>query len=213
MTIQEFSPPFLAFCEVFNRTFSDDGVALWYAAFADLPAREFSLAVSRFIREAKGGEFPTPGELRKLCPSGCRDEDRAQVAWSVAVIASRRHGYNQSVNFEDPLVNATIRLMGGWEEFRNWTPKEAPFREREFLAKYQLLCRTGAGDGSPLIGFCDRSNRANGHERGEAPVQVPCGLSAHPMARRLKFEAAKRLTGPAAASLRGIGLVPDGVST
>ena len=208
MTFNEFASPFLAFCEVFNRTFSDDGIDMWFRSFSDLPVAEFQVAIARFIREAKSGTFPTPGEIRKLCPSGMADEDRSLVAWNAAVKASRCYGFDATVDFSDRIINAVIRQMGGWEEFRDWDASERKWKEREFRAKYEHIARTGSGDGSPLIGFIDRTNIANGHERREPITRIAVRLSQHPMAATLEYTNTVQRLGISSPAVALIGEMP-----
>lgn len=207
MTRKEFIGPFHGFCEAFNRTFSTDGIDVWYAAVADLPREQFVTAVARFIREAGSRDFPTPGELRKFCPSGMRDDDRAAAAYVIAAKAARDWGGDRSIDFDDLVINATIRRMGGWEAFCERTGDN--WKQRDFQQAYQSIARTGAGDGSPLLGMIARVNAG-------LPVTPPlsrvkCGLPAHPVAQRLTREEPVRIE-QRPKSLRLIARTPEEVA-
>lgn len=205
MTFEEFAGPFMGFREVFNRDMSDDGVALWYAAFSDIPVAEFTQAVARFIREAGAKDFPTPGEIRKLCPSGMKDDDRSLAAYQIASRGARQWGGDRSVDFDDPLINATIRRMGGWERFCEQAGDT--WKEREFRLQYQSVARTGTGDSSALPGMAARVNV--GLLRPEVPQCIETGLPVHPVAKRLTRQATARLgAGPATRHLTSIGNLP-----
>lgn len=130
-----------------------------------------ALATSRFM--------PAPSELRELgghlSPSAM-----ALHGWNAVTQAIREHGAYESVSFDDPTINATIRSLGGWqricglesEELEKWTRKE-------FAATYAQLAAFGVhgGQGAPLPGIHEANNRANGHPV-EAPKQIENHVSA-----------------------------------
>jgi len=122
--------------------------------------------------------MPTVSELRALTGE-TTPEDRALLAWGAFEKAVVRVGYYRSPNFDDPLINATVRHLGGWtrvceldgEEFDKWLRKD-------FLKTYEALSRTGVGDeqAAPLVGYAERQNRSLGYDRSEDRCDVRTGL-------------------------------------
>lgn len=89
---------------------------------------------------------PSVAELRDLAgvPSG---RHRAELAFAALDAAITSHGAYRVVSFDDPLINAAVRLLAGWprvcalptEEFAKWY-------RREFLEVYERLATHGASD-------------------------------------------------------------------
>lgn len=192
-----------AFFEVRNVKVTADALRMWVDALSDLTHEQLVDAVRRFNREST--EYPTPAAVRRYAGGGSAvSEDRARVAWSVVRREIRRTGGYESIEFDDQVTNATIRAMGGWDKLCEVTEDTLPFRERDFLANYMAICRTGIGDGRPLVGIVARTNAGNGFKKPE-PMRIETGLAPHPVAARLGHagsrpgisqasELAKRLT-------------------
>ena len=92
--------------------------------------------------------MPVPAELRELAGTGGDSyESMAERAFHALDKAVSSLGGDKSVNFHDGAINATVRLLGGWqkccdqprEEFEKWYRKD-------FLKTYINICRNGAGE-------------------------------------------------------------------
>ncbi len=98
-----------------------------------------------------------------------------------------QHGYIRTVTFDDAVINATIRSLGGWERLCE-TPAEKfdVFTRRDFESAYTRLARSGVGEehGAPLVGWIDRTNYVNGHGAGE-PLLIATGLPPLPNSPRI----------------------------
>lgn len=127
--------------------------------------------------------LPTPAELRELV-AGPKAEDRAVKAWACFERAVVVHGGYASVVFSDPVLNATIRSLGGWQrccalpvdEFDKWL-------RQDFLKSYAALCRTGVGPEAALPhgGIHESRNLLHGHtSRVRAPLLIEVDLPAVP---------------------------------
>lgn len=142
----------------------------------DLPAIEH--AIDRALRECKF--MPKPVELRALAGE-MSNEQRAVLAWDALKKAISQHGAYRAVDFDDPLINATVRNLGGWtalcekpnEEFDKWTRKD-------FERVYASMCSSGTSPESCLAlpGRCDAENGARGFAV-EPPRRVLTGLPEH----------------------------------
>ena len=173
----------------------------YWIGLADLELHEVETACARALRESEF--FPKPVELRRMAGHMAADM-RAVLAWGAVVSAIGRFGYMSSVDFDDPLVNATVRNMGGWprlcampsDEFEVWGRKE-------FERVYASLCESGtsAEACAYLPGAAEGHNAAKGHHV-EPPRCMECRLPPH------NAEVMRRLTDNGNA-LRLVGAIAE----
>ena len=147
----------------------------------DLPIEAVETAVARALKECTF--MPPPAELRKLSGCGMTPDDRAVLAWEVFQEAVSHHGYYESVNFDDPVINATVRNLGGWMPLiERLDVDDLKWVRKEFLQTYAALARTGISReaGLALLGFCDQQNQLTGYpDAVKEPVLIECGLPPH----------------------------------
>ena len=150
----------------------------YWMGLKDLELRDVERAVERALTTCK--HMPRPVELRELSGEMSTDQ-RAVVAWdALRKTISLRGGY-ASVDFDDPVINATVRNLGGWskicatptEEFEKWTRKD-------FERVYASLCQSGvtAEAAAHLPGAHEIQNSAQGYLTG-GPFRVATGLPPH----------------------------------
>lgn len=180
-------------CEAYGRT----ATAATFAAYElglegiDLPA--IKAAVTQSLR--RGKFMPSPAELREMSGE-LKPEDRAQRAWLAVGQAMHEHGGYRTVTFDDVVINAAVRSVGGWERICETDPKEfESHTRREFLKAYASLCIAGVGEeqAAPLIGIFDRMNAVKGHAPQEVRI-VETGLPPVPGAPRISAPARPRIT-------------------
>lgn len=165
-----------ALAELFDKQISQTGLILYVHALRDIPDEAIEQAAARAAETCKF--MPRPVEIRELAGES-RTEDRALLAWQVFEAAVESVGVYRSPNFDDPLINATVRSLGGWQliceqpvtEFDKWT-------RQNFIKTYTAFARTGISQeaGEPLVGFFERQNAILGYKRPEDQVQVATGL-------------------------------------
>lgn len=136
-------------------------LAAYSAALSNIPPLDVEGAVNRAITECQF--MPTAAELRTFC--GIKiGAARSTLAFYAAKIAIKTHGSYRSLNFDDPITNATIRLMGGWPSFCNVRPGDEmdKWKRQEFERTYDDLWRSGASPDlcKPLRGLVDMENGA-----------------------------------------------------
>ena len=157
----------------------------YWMGLADLPIEVVERAVVQAIRECKF--MPTVAELRESAGQ-IRPEQRATVAWSVLQDASRDNGYS-TVVFDDPILTATVRRMGGWPavcEYFDVEPHqwlEGVFQKR-FTDLYTSLLARGISEteAAPLPGFFEQDNRLHGYlDAIPATKCIACDLPALPV--------------------------------
>lgn len=157
---------------------------MWVDALSDLKQEQLVDAIRRFNREST--EYPTPAAVRRYAGAVAASiEDRARVAWSIVRREISRTGAYDSIDFDDAVTNATVRAMGGWERMCDVTTDVLPFREKDFIANYLSICRTGVGDGAPLLGLYAKANAPKGLPAPN-PKRITTGLSPHPLSGRLE---------------------------
>ena len=157
--------------ETFNRPVTDVTVRAYAMALDDLPMAAIEQAARRALRESTF--FPTAHDIRKL--AGCVDgAERVAIAWDVFEKAVVQHGGYRSVCFDDPVLNATIMNLGGWqaccekpvEEFDKWLRKS-------FERVYAAFMSSRRGSTSALLGICDSENVGYPMQR---PERIETGL-------------------------------------
>ena len=120
-------------------------------ALNDLPIEVIRHAVWLALRECKF--VPAPEELRKL--AGVMDpKQRVLIAWDILQCAAKKHGYRKSVDFDDVLLNATIRALGGWEHFVQMSVAERHgWYKKDFDRVYLAMIQGWFTDamGAPLM--------------------------------------------------------------
>lgn len=174
----EFAQAITALAASFRAESDEAMLEGYWWALDDLPLEAVQRAVRSAMRQCKF--MPAAFELREL--SGVMsNQARAVLAWAAFEKAVRIHGGYETINFDDPLINATVRNLGGWErccllpceEFDKWLRKDF---ERVYLAL--LSSGVSAEAAAPLIGVFDRENLLTGYE-GRKPVLFVTGLPAH----------------------------------
>lgn len=145
----------------------------YWLALDDLPIGSVERGAASAMRECKF--MPTPVELRELAGE-LRAADRAVLAWSAFERAVSAIGAYRSVDFDDPLANATVRHLGGWERVCGLTVSEFDtWLRKDFLRAYETFCRTGVSPeaAAPLVGIHQKENRLLGHDDPATARLVP----------------------------------------
>ena len=141
--------------EAYGVELSPVKVVAYYLTVADIPEAEVEAAMNTALRALK--YFPSPAELREQIEGNIND--RAYVAYSTLLRATKEHGYYASVKFEDPLIMTVVEHMGGWMEWCQLTAKEQSYRKQEFVSLYRFFAtKDGIKPPHHLIGFEEASN-------------------------------------------------------
>jgi hypothetical protein len=169
----------------FGRKASETQLSGYEWALEDIDPAVVRAAIAVYLKQPN--DHPaSPGKLRELC-GVTSTEDRALMAWA-AVQRAVPIGSYKSIDFDDGVINAVIRTMGGWvallarcgEDFDVWARKT-------FVETYAAYCRTGVnGDACrPLPGLSDTGEHEVGHIDGvknmialPGPVEFVTGLPA-----------------------------------
>ena len=200
ITLEQFSAGLDKLRAVFPRqmALTDEQLVIWTENLADLDPDQWERAVSTAIRE--GDDWPTIAKLRRYGLGGVGLEDRAAAAWNELRDAITLHGGHESVEFEDPVIAATVRAMfGGWVELCEQPAGglDDAFVQGQWIKTYCRLCRGGITrrQAAPFAGYLDRDAG-----RVTTPKRIETALGAHE---------GLRIAGP---EQQRIGEVPKSVS-
>ena len=160
----------------FDKKIGEDVLEAYWMALRDLPMESFKEAAREAMKASEW--MPKPAHLRRMAGE-VGPGHRAAIAWQTVRKALSQHGTYTSVDFDDPVINATIRNLGGWvalgrakaKDFDVWTRKEF---ERVYAAIYE----TGMSSelGKYLVGISEQSN--TGVYAINPPISVRTGLPA-----------------------------------
>lgn len=157
-----------AFFTTHSITVDADGLRMWLDAFNGMPIDAIELAIRRFNAESE--VRPTPAGVRKFAGvAGLTDEQRAQAAWRVVRSTILRYGAYYRISFDDPLIHAAIRAIGGWTQLCNTPSEEMHWKAKAFVDAYVSVARSGIGEFQPLAGLL----------QSQQPVEVVTGLLPH----------------------------------
>lgn len=165
--IREFREFLVGALAFWGQSVSEFTLSVWWEAMLpyDLPA--VRKAMSRHAMNPDSGQFaPKPADVVKML--GGTTQDAALVAWAKVDRAVRRVGTYASVCFDDPIINAVLMDMGGWEPLGNKSEDEWPFIAKEFQTRYRGARMVGIQSyPSHLAGISERQNGALGFKSDE----------------------------------------------
>lgn len=167
-----------AFFTVRNVTVTGDSLRMWIDALGGLSEQQIEQAIRRYNRECS--DYPTPAKLRSYASGSAAlsDEQRAQVAWGSVRSTVLKYGAYWAIKFDDPIIHAAIRQIGGWVNLCNTQHDEMHWKQKGFCAAYVEIARHGIGDGRPVSGMMTN---------GAAPVDVAVGLTKHSAQNSLTY--------------------------
>ncbi|MBN2118554.1 MAG: hypothetical protein JW730_18415 [Anaerolineales bacterium] len=148
-----------ATAEIYGKTLSDTAIGLYWQALKGQSLDEVKRGISAHIAAPDCGRFmPRPADI--LRPFA-RVEKEPIIAWSQVARAMIKHGSYQSVCFEDGVINAVIRDLGGWIWICNQNIDE-PWVQKEFERKYEAYRRERITHTERLPGYFEIDNHAKG---------------------------------------------------
>jgi hypothetical protein len=158
-----------AFFSARNVSIDADGLRMWLSAFRDLTPEAVATAIDRFNQEST--DHPTPAGVRRYAgAAGLTDEQRAQAAWRVVRSAVARYGAYYAISFDDQIIHAAIRSIGGWVNLCNTQHDELQWKAKQFVDAYVNVARSGIGEFHPIAGLLTNQPE---------PVQITTGLLPH----------------------------------
>jgi len=187
----------------FGRDVDEPLLLAYRMGLQDVPLLKFRAACGRAIGECD--RMPTVKELRVLAGVAVSTETRAILAFEVLGKSVSKVGAYRSIVFDDPILNATIGNLGGWEAICDAKADEweSFFRQR-FLKAYAANLEMKRGTMYAQLGICDRENGGNGFET-KPPVMVATEL---PKVPGLSYERPKPIASILGECVAMIGVEP-----
>ena len=213
---REFMKLLISTADLHRQELSSDVVEIWWRALKSFGLVQVKRAFSEHIQDPVKGEWmPKPANIiAKLKGS---PERSALLAWTEVEEAVSKVGRYETVQFADPVTNATIRNLGGWIWICDQNLDE-PWTQKEFERRYLAYSEIGAGLNEPLPGLLQIQNK--GHRGDPRMIGSNCGdqvrmIGADPGAKSLPLpedktdEVLKKLRQKASRNLHG---VPDAIA-
>jgi hypothetical protein len=154
--------------ELYNRSLTDASIELWWLACKKMSIESFEAAVARHMHDPQRGRFmPTPADLVHQI---ARRRPTAISAWAEVLDAMEAHGAYQSVVFQDGVINAVIRDLGGWPALcrRQGTDANPVWIRKEFEGRYEDYLLSGRFLRVRLPGLIELHNHNAGYSSPES---------------------------------------------
>lgn len=140
---QAFGVALAAMAATFRQELSKPAMQGYWIGLRDLPLAVVEDAIAKAMRDRKF--MPVPTELRELAHAGeLSPAMRSEKAWLVYCRAVDLIGPYQSIQFDDPVLNATAKAMGRWSQCDE-SPRDGYLHKR-FVDVYQALMTTGVSE-------------------------------------------------------------------
>lgn len=122
--------------ETYNKSITESVSEFYWDNLECFSWPDVEQAIRLHVNHPEQGEFmPKPSHIVRHI-KGASDHV-ALKAWSKVSFALRSVGAYESVAFDDPIIHAVIRDMGGWIELCHTETKQAPFLSLEFQKRYK----------------------------------------------------------------------------
>tara|TARA_R110000824_G_C15205494_1_gene676134 strand:+ start:997 stop:1752 length:756 start_codon:yes stop_codon:yes gene_type:complete len=137
----EFASVMTAMCTAFGKELDEAILEAYWMALEDMPLDGFKQGAKKCLQEEEW--MPKPGAIRRS--AGVLSPDaRAIFAFECVRKGIATHGAYVSVNFDDPLITATIRNMGGWPELCSLPAEKFNiFTRKDFEKIYKAMLESG----------------------------------------------------------------------
>lgn len=149
--------------EICGKQVTPTAVRFAFEALRNFELPDVTRALSAHARDPDTGMYPPkPADVIKHL-RGTKGS-RAMIAWSKVLKGIKSVGAWESIAFDDPIIHACIRDMGGWVSLCEVQEDELPFRERAFSQRYESYAMHGCEE-SPryLPGRAETYNASHGH--------------------------------------------------
>jgi hypothetical protein len=154
----------------YRQDVSDFMLDIWWQACQDSELKQVQVLLSAHIKDPVAGVFPPKvADIVRMLQG--TPTDRAQLAWGKVFNAMGRVGAYSDVVFDDPVIHAVIRDLGGWPKLCRTNTDDLGYVQHRFQEAYTAYVRLpGFAYPSVLIG--DRSPD-DAYSQRNLPVPSP----------------------------------------
>lgn len=145
-TSKDVSKMMAVFASVYPVDLSKEKTEVYSVMLADIPAEVLDATTKQLLSTCKF--FPSIAEIRDAAFAiSAPDMPDALTAWQEVYKAIRRYGYDKRPEFDNPIINTTVKALG-WSslclaEDDNWLVKR-------FCDAYQVYAKRHADDAKML---------------------------------------------------------------
>lgn len=138
MTAREFAETIALMTATVGKDMQEAQLQAWYSILGELTVEQLRRGIVETLRHHQFAGFPPVGTILANAGATSKVEDTALLAWAVVRHAIARVGGYDSADFS-PIVNATIRELGGWVTVCNTLTDEMQWLEKRFCAAYRAF--------------------------------------------------------------------------
>lgn len=203
MTRTEFAEGISLLTATVGRQMPDEQVAAWFAMLKDLSGEQLRTGIVKTLQTHQFAGFPPIGSVLSNCHTAGTigsPKDRSLLAWHDARRCMGKLGPNDSIDFDDRLINATIRALGGWPTFCQVETSKIQWLEKDFREMYAALacCALREDQTRRLPGQFEINHSRNGYTAEPVRVQhVRCLTSGGDAKEWNKLEMCEQTRPPA----------------
>lgn len=152
-----FAKLFVALSEYYNRDVSSLMLDLYWHPLKRYSIPDIQRAIGQHLQDTESGVyFPKVADFIRILDGG--NKENAALAWTKVEDAIKHVGTYADVVFDDPIIHAVVRDMGGWVCFGDVHLDKWPFVGNDFRSRYAAYRSRGLSGQYPA---CLRG-RANG---------------------------------------------------
>lgn len=158
--------------ELYHKKISTHLLTIYWRGLWQFDFEEIKKAMDAHVSNPDVGQFMAkPADIVRWIEGN--GEMRALQALSKVESAVRHIGNYSSVAFDDPIIHAVIKDMGGWVAYCSCKGDDIPFQANQFLKRYQSYLQSKL-DRYPayLPGSFERTHHFYGFDVKELPRLV-----------------------------------------
>jgi hypothetical protein len=151
--------------EQYSKPLSNGMKMLYWQELYDKDYPAVKTALFNHLRNPDNGQFmPKVADIIRMIDGS--SEDSGMIAWAKVDKELRSKGTYVSVVFDDFLIHAVLRDMGGWVQLGTKTDDEWPFIAKEFITRYRGFKSRNQKPDYPahLIGLAEMHNAKEGYK-------------------------------------------------
>lgn len=168
---KQFYEMWILACEPYGKNFvpTPKGLQFIFNVLSRYELSDIARALQAHALNPEDGRFaPKPADITRHVVGDTGSI--AQKAWTQVITAIERVGTYESIVFDDPLIMATVRDMGGWLQLNTMTNESKPFLQNEFVTRYRgYLNNPPTSFPKQFVGLEAAGNSLNGYEEENTP--------------------------------------------